>query len=423
MQFIARIVALVIAFGLTASLTPTATLAQSTPVSLIDLPAAALTPADTERVGISGLGRFENGHYRTIAEYTAIRSDFLNIPTADVETALADAGYLQGYTSNLGIPQRPGDPESPPSRVVFSSIYQYESVEGAEAAFAINTNYDGVTMATVDTSLSPSAPIGDQFVMTRTTSETMEEEGPSDQVDTLFRVGNIIAATGIIDYGMSAESIASPAPAAPALIGQVEQLAERLIERIAIAQNGTSPNLSGKALTLVSEEADPGFSSEGYRRLDGEDIPYYNGYQDDLPELLNADMATVYEVGQGLGGPSGDPFDPYFASRLFSFSSEEAAVEFLTSVTDAPGEGREVVPGGAEQLGAGATLIQYEFEVGPGLIAQGYQVYQRSGAIVAMLFMESADHRPDLQVVLDLATAQAACLTGGCESQAMPASW
>ncbi|CAN5769513.1 hypothetical protein BH24CHL4_BH24CHL4_19780 [soil metagenome] len=397
--------------------------AQGGSAALIDLPAAVLTPGDGASAGIEELGRFENGHYRTLSEYSAIRSGFLNIPLTEVETEITTAGYLQGYTSNLGIPQQPGDPQSPPSRVVFSSIYQYATAEGAESAFAFNTRYDGVTIATVDTSLSPSAPIGDQAVMTRTTSATMEEEGPSDQVDTLFRVGNIIAATGIIDYGMTAESVASPAPADPTLVAQVEQLASRLIERITAAQNGTVPDLSGMSLTLVSEDADPGFTSAGYRRLDGEDVPYYNGYQDDLPELLTDGMIAVYEVTQGLGDPGIDPFDPFFATRLFEFSTEDAAIAFLAGVLDAPGDGREVVPGGAEQLEGDAGLVQYEFEVAPGVMALGYQVFQRSGTLVAMLLMESADHRPDQQVVLDLARVQATCLAGGCESQSMPGIW
>jgi hypothetical protein len=423
MRTASRLFTLVIVCCLFSGLAPATTQAQETP-PMVDLPAAALTPADAEALGVSGLGRFQNGHYRTLDEYVQIRSDFLNIPLAEVESAMSGAGYLQGYTSNLGIPQDPGNPDSPPSRVVFSSLYEFGTEEGASSAFAFNTSqYGGVTIATVDTSIAPSAPVGDEQIMTRTTSATMEEEGPSDQVDTVFRVGTIVASTGVVDYGMTVESVEDPAPADPEIVALVEQLAARLFERIELAQDGSVPDLSGKALTLFSEGADPAFTSEGYRRLEGEDIPYYNGYQDDFPEIATADMTAVYEVGQGLGSPSGDPFDPYFGSRIFAFSSEDAASAFLEGFTGPPGTESEIVPDGAATLGQEAKLIQYDLEIGPDLVAQGYQVVQRSGSLVTMMILESADHRPDVQVVLDLARQQASCLAEGCEHQQLPMNW
>ncbi|MGD9714879.1 MAG: hypothetical protein AB7V46_22890, partial [Thermomicrobiales bacterium] len=299
---------------------------------LLDLPATSLTPGDAAAVGIEGTGRFENGHFRSLTEYSAIRAEFLNIPLAEVESTLTDAGYLQGYTSNLGIPQQPGNPDSPPTRVVFSSIYEYATDEGAAAAWAINSDYSGVTIAVVDSSLIPSGPIGDQAVMTRTTSGTMEEEGPSDQIDTLFRIGNIIAATGIIDYGMTVEDVENPGPSDPLIVAQVEQLAARLIERVEEARGGTVPGLSTRALVLSADQADPGFSSEGYRLIGAELIPYYNGYEDDLGQFLSPEMESVYEVGQGLGSPGSDPFDPYFASRHFSFADDSSAADYLAQV-------------------------------------------------------------------------------------------
>jgi hypothetical protein len=402
-----------------------ATFAQATPSALemADLPAIILAPNDAKTIGIDGLGRFENGHYRTLSEYSLIRSDFLQIPLEEVEAAMEDAGYLQGYTSNLGIPAEPGNPQSPPSRVVFSSIYEYGSPEGAAAAFAFNTNYDGVTIANVDSSIQPSVPFGDEFVMTRTSATEMEEEGPSDQVDTVFRVGNIIAAAGIIDYGMTAESLATPTAADPELVLQVEQLANRLIERIGIARSESALNLSSMALTLTSESADPAGSSEGYRRIDGEDIPYFNGYEDDLPEYLTSDMVAVYEVAQALGDPAADMYDPYFATRLFLFDEQNAAALFLDGIEAVPGADSATVPDGAATIGSDARLIQYDVELSPGVTVHGYQLWQLDGNTVALTLFESADHRPDLQAMLDLGAAQSDCLQNGCESVPMPDVW
>lgn len=390
----------------------------------LDLPATVLTPGDAELIGISGLGRFENGHFRSLEEYSAIRSEFLNLPLEDVRSAMTEAGYLQGYTSNLGIPAEPGNPESPPSRVVFSSIYEYATEEGASAAFAFNTTqYAGVTVANVDATITPSAPFGDEMIMTRTTSATMEEEGPSDQVDAVFRVGVLVIGTGIIEYGMTVDEITNPGPIDPALVSQVEQLADRIVERIKAAQSGSVPNLSGMSLSLTAAGADSNFTSEGYRRIDGEDIPYYNGYQDNFADVVTEDAIAAYEVAQGLGGLDGDPFDPFYANRLFQFATEEDASAFLAAAVDIPGARVELVPDVATALGPEAKVLQYDVEVGPGLVALGYQVNLRVGSTVATLLLESADHRPDLQVVLDLAALQAACLTGECADQQLPATW
>jgi hypothetical protein len=421
-RFIIAVLIVIFGFGTVMPVGMRASTPEAT-ASLVDLPAAVLTPGDAEAIGISGLGRFQNGYYRDLAQFAAIRSDFLQIPLPDVESALAEAGYLQGYTTNLGIPQEPGNPDSPPTRVVFTSIYQYADNEGASAAFVFNTEYSGVTIATVDTSITPSAPVGDEMIMTRTTSATMEEEGPSDQVDTVFRDGDIVAATGIIDYGMTVEDVESPAPVDPELVAQVEQLAARLIERITMAREGSGPGLANIALSINAEGADPGFSSEGYRRIEGEDIPYYNGFQDDFLEIATADVISAYEVGQGLGSPSADPFDPYFGSRIFAFSNDDAAAAFVDAFSGPPGAVAEIVPDGAAQLGPEAKLIQYDLELAPDLVAQGYQVLQRSGSLVTMMFLESADHRPDVQIVLDLAAQQAACLAEGCVPQPLPTGW
>jgi hypothetical protein len=306
---------------------------------------------------------------------------------------------------------------------VFSSLYEYETVEGAQAAFAFNTNYSGVTIATVDTSIIPSAPVGDEMIMTRTTSATMEEEGPSDQVDTVIRLGAIVAATGIIDYGMTVASVENPAPVDPELVAQVEQLAARLIERISAAQEGTSPGLANLALSLVATEADPDFSSEGYRRIAGEDIPYYNGYVDDFAEIATSAVTAAYEVTQGLGSLSGDPFDPYFSSRLFGFADDTAAIDFLAQVPASLPPDFTIIEGGATSLSDSAILIEYAFEVGPGVVAQGYQVWQQSGPVVAMLLLESADHRPAQDIMIGLAEAQVACLSSPCEPLPLPAGW
>ncbi len=391
--------------------------------ALLDLPALVITPADAELIGISGLGRFENGHFRSLAEYAQIRADFLQLPLSEVESALADAGYLQGYTSNLGIPERPGDPQSPPIRVVFTSLYQYDTLKGAEAAFALNTDYSGVTIANVDTSLMPSTTIGDESVMTRTSSTEMEEEGPSDQIDMVFRVGNVIAATGIIDYGMTMEEIADPTPFDPEIKEQVEGFAEVLIERLMADAAGFGPGLHNKALTLIAANADPSMTSAGYRRIVGVDVPYFNGYQDDFSSFAVPEMSAAFEVAQPLGDPAVNPFDPYFASRTFLFETEQSATDFLAGITEVSGAISSQVSETEELFGVNAKVLQYDFQIEPDVTVLGYQVWQQLGTLVSMFILESADHRPELDVMTELSSVQSECLDAGCWPVQLPANW
>lgn len=391
-----------------------------TPVSasLFDLPAAALTPADAEALGFEGFGRFGNGHQRHLDEYAQQRASFQNKPVSDVVATLNDAGWLQGYSAELLVPDLPGSQDAQPLEVLFSSSYQYASPEGASAALAYVTDYSGVTAADVDTEVDGPL-IGDESVWSRTTSATLDQQGPSDEVAVVFRVGNLLAAVGDIDYTVTADDVATPTAVDPARVERVAALAERVTEHL----NGLAgaPGLSLLVNRLGSEESTPTLTDEGYRRLDGLDIPYFNEFTDDFPGSADA-TTSAYEYTAALDQVGGDPYDPYFVARVLQFPDESTASEYLARAQ--ADLGTPGTPGAGSTIGDESVLIPESFQPLPGMTVNGWISLARVGDRVAQILFESADHTPDPAIVLALTGAQVHCLeTGECPLQPIPTDW
>jgi hypothetical protein len=155
------------------------------------------------------------------------------------------------------------------------------------------------------------------------------------------------------------------------------------------------------------------FSSEGYRRLDGDDPPYYGGYEDDVPGEGDAfaDVAAAYELNQGV---QGDENSFYYVVRLLQFADAEQAGAYLARLRD---EGLSPAGTPVEEIAAAQALgdkswtINYGAESEPGYPVEGIAVHARVGATTLMLLPEG-DARPNLAVVETLAAGQAVCLAG-----------
>src|SRR5687767_7297363 len=95
----------------------------------LDLAAIVLTPDDLAPLGLTGFERKGNGDPRTFADYVAGRAEYLNKDPEELEQILTDAGWQAGYTTNLGKPTEPGNPESVESAIVFTSAFAYTDAE------------------------------------------------------------------------------------------------------------------------------------------------------------------------------------------------------------------------------------------------------------------------------------------------------
>lgn len=389
------------------------------PATMVDLPAAILTPGDADAMGLTGFGRFGNDHQRQLAEYAQQRATFQEKSFDEVMTTLADAGWLQGYSSQIGLPDQPGAQNAQPTEVLFSSIYQYATPDGASEALAYITDYSGVTAATVDTSVA-GPTIGDASVWSRTTSATLDEQGSSDEVAVVFQVGDLIGAVGSIDYTVTTEDVATPTAVDPTRVDNVAKLATAVQQHLAAIVD--APGLSLLVTRLGSDTSMPAITDEGYRRLDGSDIPYFNGYADGFPGAANA-ATDAYEYTAALGQAGGDPYDPYFALRVLQFSDEASASDYLAQVLAASAIDGSPVAGG-DTIGDESILLLESFELDPEVTVYGYHSLVRVGDKVSLVIFESGDHVPDPNVVIGLAQAQATCLeSGACDVQPIPTDW
>jgi hypothetical protein len=389
------------------------------PATLLDLPAAILTPGDAAAMGLPGFGRFGNGNQRQLDEYAQQRATFQGKPFDEVVTTLTDAGWLQGYSSQIGLPDQPGAQNAQPTQVLFSSIYQYATSAGASGALAYITDYSGVTGATVDTSVD-GPTIGDASVWSRTTSATLDEQRPSDEVAVVFQVGDLFGAVGSIDYEVTSEDVATPTAVDPERVSKVAELATAVQAHLAAIAD--APGLSRLVTRLGSDSVMPTITDEGYRRLNGSDIPYFNGYEDGFPGAATT-ATDAYEYTAALGQEGGDPYEPYFALRVLQFPDEASASSYLTQFLAASAIEGSPVAGGSS-IGDESILIQDSFELGPGVTVQRFQSLARVGDRVSLVSFESGDHVPDPNVVIGLAQAQATCLKNGvCDVQPIPTDW
>ena len=375
-----------------------------------DLPAMTLTPADIEALGMTGYGRVGNGEFRSLDTYATRRAEFLELPAADLQDAFEAAGWRQGYVANLGLPAELGNPDSPPSHEAFSVVTEYAAAAGAADAYDLNRDYAGVTAGRVEV-LDASRPFADASYLTRIVVADPADGGPYDQVDLTFRLGRVVASTGVIAFDPG--DAATPDTAPPDVIARVEAMADRLLERIEAAIARETPDLSNRTLRLDAEQVPIAFATEGYRRLRSDDPPYYNGFQDDFPGPGDdfAAVVAAYELNQGIESPG----DPYYVVRLLVFAGEDEAGDHLAAVRTAAlspaGTSAEVVEGAAS-LGDESWTISYRAEFEPGQAIAGVAVHARSGATVVMLLWEGSD-APDPAAVVALGAVQLACLEAG----------
>jgi hypothetical protein len=398
-----RLILLALVLALTVRV-PGAARQAATPVAAgtgLDLASIVLTPDDLAPVGLTGFERKGNGDPRAFADYVAGRADYLNKDPDELEQILTDAGWQAGYTTNLGKPTEPGNPESVESAIVFISVFAYADADGAATGYDVNRDYSGVTNATIDTMLAPEDTLGDASFTVRTLGDFDPEAGPSDEVAIVLRVDRLVAAVGIITFGLTEADLATPAPVDPGSVEQVQALAEIVAGRMSDALAGTTPGLFPKSLRLGGS-ADLVFVSEGYRLIRGSIPPYYGGFEDDFPDLAaEFDFEAVYEINQAISAPT----EPFYVQRLYAFATDAEAEAFVETRRAQPLEGGQIVEGVLES----GVLVAYDAEPEPGFHVQGYSAHVVAGSTVAWVLIEGPE-RPAESVIAELVAAQVACL-------------
>jgi len=439
----------VLAFALGSLATPMNAIAQeaspvATPTasSQLDLAAMPLRPSDLAALGFPGYGRFFNGYFNSLDQLVEGDAGFLGKPADEIRALYDDIGFIRFYGSAMGRPSAPGDHESPPSGGAFVNILELDDASGGDAYLDLFGSAGPDTPWVISSAEAPFA-LGDRAVLYRNTNHDAEASETYDEIIVAFQVDNLIAAVGFFTFvpDAAASPVATPEAddsgmtSAAATVDALEAAGRRQLERQEAVTAGGAPNLPDLLLRVGDDPlAATADYTEGYRLLDGEIPPYYGDRDDDLSgdPAATAGADAVYELEELFRvGEDPGPDDHYLANRLYRFPDAAAATAFLDGREEAlatggtkratgagPATTEDLLPGEATDLGDQSLAFSFvrDFD---GEQFMGYEVFVRVGSMVATVSLEGPPDQ-SLELVAEIAAAQADCLAAGACPDAFP---
>jgi hypothetical protein len=409
----------------------------------LDLAAMLVTTADLDAIGFPGFGRFGNGFFISFEGAMQNDADALGLTQEEARTWYEDIGFLRAYAADFGLPSIPGDDQSFPNRGAFSRIHEFENAAGAAEYLSRTTTAVPQPESAMTTIDAPFA-LGEGTVIIDEIFHDPVTNGRFYNSTVAFHSGNLFVATGFFRVVEGAATpVATPAAGAEpsvsaATYAELESFGRRQLERIETVRTAGAPNLPNLVLRVGADPREvAAHYSEGYRLLDGELLPYYGGFEDDIladPAATTGALAA-YELEEAFQpGEEPAPGDPYLLVRLYLFPDEATASAFMASRPDAiatggfavasdaaPEAGSELLPGEATDLGDESLAFSFVRAFNNGDRFEGYEVFVRVGEIVAAVSLEGSPDMP-LEQVTEIAAAQAACLEAGACPNALPVS-
>lgn len=377
----------------------------------LDLPAMVLFPADMDEDGLE------------LASGTFFDAEFLVSPIMlrtgwseeEVRDRLAATGHGRNYTLTLekdwpaGMATPTGTEGEAASKRVITTVTEYPSAEAAAAGFALieveaeeSGRLPGFS-AEEDRSLS--SAIGDEAELTYSTGATSDSQIPYATANLTFRDGNLIGDV-FIDNLVDLEEPD---------VAELERLARKLLARMEMVRNGEAPDLSQRVLRLEGQTY-----YDHYERLAGLEIVRAYDPSDYIAERqgrISAEAKYIRDQDISVGDQPA-----YLMVQLLQYASPVEAESYsladwltrvlapdsgymdVTELTDLPALGDDAVGVGFTYPGADAFSGWY-----------GHTFVIREGSYVAVMRVEQPGDA-SLDVALDLAEAQAACLvSGGCD--------
>jgi hypothetical protein len=409
----------------------------------LDLAAMPVTPQDMTDLGLPGFGRFFNGYYASLDELAGDEARFIGKSVEETRALYGSIGFRRFYGTGMGVPSVPGDPASPPERGVIANVLELDDVPQLDDYVAFYGTAGPETEMAVSVAETPWS-LGERGVIFSNSAVDPERGERYEEFMVVFQFENLMGMAGFfrvipVDTATpeatpavgGASALLSPA----ATLEELESLSTRLLERMQQVLDAGSPNLPSLLLRLGDDPlvATANYT-EGYRLLDGELIPSFNDFQDDIladpAAVTGAD--AIYELEESfMLGEEPAPGDPFLLNRLYHFPDDASAIAFMDSRPDALATGgaklatgagpetrSDLLPGEATDLGDQSMAFSFvrDFD---GNRAEGYEVYVRVGDMIAAVSLEGPSSMP-LDQVADIAAAQAACLEAGACPDALP---
>lgn len=392
----------------------------------LDLAAMTLRPEDLAEVGLDGYGA-GRGTLHTAESFVARFAGMTGEAPDDVEADLIDeAGLLGNYWVRVALPLDPDDPDANATRGLYSAVYPFGDVEGAERGLEILSAASVSFAFGVDEEIiavDEDIAVGDGARLVEISG--VDDETGGDAIETLvlfFQSGQIVGEVSLWDIRRDGERRDEPE------VEEVAALAEATIERIDAALDGDAPGLGAQAVRLVDDDLEITTRRDLYTVIDGEVIARYGESEREAEARAewgaHDGIVDAYLVEQGVvTGRELKLSDPYVYAFLYRFEDEAAASDWLEDEAFA---GFEEDPGftiferidDVEPVGDDLAAAAYVFETADGRSLGGHTVAVRVGDVVVRFAVESGDG-VGLEPVLELAEIQADCLNAGaCEGPA-----
>lgn len=367
----------------------------------------ALTPLDLDAVGLEGFGRDGGypGQNQPISKTAGRIANNRGIETDEVVAVMEEAGWLRQYSLPLTLLADQNDLMSA-EQAVISTITQYATADGAEAAFAYLEDESEFEDAELYEDID-AAEVGDESELTVEYSQPQFGDPVVSWARMTFRTGSLIGEVLLADLGADFVLDASPGSEA---VTAVEDAAATMLERIEEVSAQTDPGLSVLVLRLEPANNNDGNggieeNSSAYQVLDGERLPWSYELQADIDEAeeyfdsigLVASYFSFYDV---------DLQDDRLGFRVYSnIERYEDDTEALAALEGKLEEAAEVYEGveeltDVESYGDDSIAFTYASENWEGEPRTSVRISTRVGSDIATISVNPQD--------LDLAPVAAA---------------
>jgi outer membrane protein assembly factor BamB len=371
----------------------------------LDLAAMMLTPADLAEEGLEDFG-VGAGSVANAEEAAIGIAEFRDVPEEEVIDVLKDAEFVRVHEVSLYLPSDPSDPASPASTLVSSYIWEYETREGANAAWDYLEDEASIEGAE---DIEGAESFGEISEITFYEGEDAVTGAPYQTLDLTILLDTL--QVGVAIYAFDGEDEPE--------VEQVEALAEVLLDRVEAVREEGGPGLSVAVPRMTGVGVTT--TNAAYVILDGDALTSYVESRQDRRArarvAANQDVTDEFLFEQTLDlGSDGTDAGVYYQAVLVRLTDEDAAASYL-----------EGAVGQLEQDAADGLLDDLEIDeleagdealITSSSFASGEDRYEsvktilRLDSTVAILNLVGTGDIP-LEAAEELAVVQAACLEDG----------
>jgi hypothetical protein len=371
-----------------------------------DLAAMVLTPAAAAAAGLPGYG-VVRGDDLSLADAAGLYAAARHGDPGQIEASLKQAGFLQAYRSELGLPLQPGNERTHIKALIETDLVAFATPDGAAAAFDIFAR----------------AVPGSAKAIGRATPEPGAEER-------LVAIRRGVTANGK-NFGGYALTYRVGAILARITIGNLNSagtnpdLLDALKAQLTPKLQAASPNPGISRLALRLAGTDVTSVDDGYGRLAGTTLPSYDDTTQRRAdrEFRYGDATDVYGVLQSIRTGRGRN-DTRYLAQIYRLPNADAAVAWMANVADrakrSPNVASVAPMAGAPSFGDESAALALTIDRNSKTVGHGVAIFARVGADVAQVEITGPANVP-MAPAARLAEAQVSCLrAGSCPNRLAP---